>query len=131
PKSRTTVGKAPRKGAPKPTMNGAATGRVALNSKKTAAKAGGKSRSRHGSILLPDGYRPSENEPFMNERHRSYFRNKLVAWKEEIIRQNRETLHILHEDSAQHADLADRATSETDRALELRARDRQRKLIAK
>ena len=67
----------------------------------------------------------------MNERHRLYFRNKLVAWKEEIVRQNRETLHVLHEDSAQHADLADRATSETDRALELRARDRQRKLIAK
>ena len=67
----------------------------------------------------------------MNERQKIYFRNKLVAWKEEIVRQNRETLHILHEDSAQHADLADRATSETDRALELRARDRQRKLIAK
>jgi DnaK suppressor protein len=129
--SRMTVRKAPRKSGPKPTMNGAAAGRATLNSKKTAAKAGGKSRSRHSSILLPEGYRPSENEPFMNERHRSYFRNKLVAWKEEIIRQNRETLHVLHEDSAQHADLADRATSETDRALELRARDRQRKLIAK
>jgi DnaK suppressor protein len=83
------------------------------------------------SIVLPEGYRPSEDEPFMNARHRAYFRNKLVAWKEEIVRQNRETLHVLHEDSAQHADLADRATSETDRALELRARDRQRKLIAK
>jgi len=82
-------------------------------------------------IILPEGYRPSENEPFMNERHKVYFRNKLIAWKEEIVRQNRETLHVLHEDSAQHADLADRATSETDRALELRARDRQRKLIAK
>jgi DnaK suppressor protein len=82
-------------------------------------------------IVLPEGYRPSENEPFMNERHKAYFRNKLVAWKEEIVRQNRETLQVLHEDSAQHADLADRATSETDRALELRARDRQRKLIAK
>jgi RNA polymerase-binding transcription factor len=82
-------------------------------------------------IVLPEGYRPAENEPFMNERHKAYFRNKLVAWKEEIVRQNRETLQVLHEDSAQHADLADRATSETDRALELRARDRQRKLIAK
>jgi DnaK suppressor protein len=82
-------------------------------------------------IVLPEGYRPSENEPFMNDRHKAYFRNKLVAWKEEIVRQNRETLQVLHEDSAQHADLADRATSETDRALELRARDRQRKLIAK
>ena len=88
-------------------------------------------RVRRSAIILPEGYRPSENEPFMNERHKLYFRNKLVAWKEEIVRQNRETLHVLHEDSAQHADLADRATSETDRALELRARDRQRKLIAK
>ena len=83
------------------------------------------------AIVLPAGYRPLETEPFMNERHRIYFRNKLVAWKEEIVRQNRETLHVLHEDSAQHADLADRATSETDRALELRARDQQRKLINK
>jgi DnaK suppressor protein len=90
-----------------------------------------KRAGRSHSIVLPDGYQPSESEPFMNERHRMYFRNKLVAWKEEIIRQNRETLQVLHEDSAQHADLADRATSETDRALELRARDRQRKLIAK
>jgi DnaK suppressor protein len=84
-----------------------------------------------GLIVLPEGYRPTENEPFMNERHKLYFRNKLLAWKEEIVQQNRETLHLLHEDSAQHADFADRATSETDRALELRARDRQRKLIAK
>ncbi|MGE3231390.1 MAG: RNA polymerase-binding protein DksA [Hyphomicrobium sp.] len=67
----------------------------------------------------------------MNERHRIYFRQKLTNWKEEIIRQTKETLAGLHEDSTQHADLADRATSETDRALELRARDRQRKLIAK
>lgn len=83
------------------------------------------------AIVLPPDYRPSENEPFMNERHRLYFRQKLTAWKEEIIRQTKETLAGLHEDSTQHADLADRATSETDRALELRARDRQRKLIAK
>lgn len=82
-------------------------------------------------IVLPEDYRPTENEPFMNERHKIYFRNKLVAWKEEIVRQNRETLQQLHEESAQHADFTDRATSETDRALELRARDRQRKLIAK
>lgn len=80
---------------------------------------------------LPAGYRPTDGEPFMNERQRLYFRNKLIAWKEEIVRQNRETLQGLHEDSAQHADVADRATFETDRALELRARDRQRKLIAK
>jgi DnaK suppressor protein len=128
---RMTIGKVARKGGLKAKMNGGGPGRVMLNSKKPPAKSGGKSRSRQSGIVLPEGYRPSENEPFMNDRHRSYFRSKLVSWKEEIIRQNRETLHILHEDSAQHADLADRATSETDRALELRARDRQRKLIAK
>jgi DnaK suppressor protein len=83
------------------------------------------------AIVLPNDYRPSENEPFMNERHRIYFRNKLTTWKDDILRQTRETLQGLTEDSSQHADLADRATSETDRALELRARDRQRKLIAK
>ncbi len=82
-------------------------------------------------IEPPPDYRPSEDEPFMNERQRTYFKHKLVVWKEDIVRQTRQTLAELHEDSAQHADLADRATSEADRALELRARDRQRKLIAK
>jgi DnaK suppressor protein len=88
-------------------------------------------RAKASSIVLPPDYRPSEDEPFMNERQRMYFRQKLLAWKEEIIRQTRETLAGLHEETTQHADLADRATSETDRALELRARDRQRKLVAK
>lgn len=88
-------------------------------------------RAKSSSIVLPPDYRPSEDEPFMNERQRMYFRNKLLAWKDEIIRQARETLAGLHEELTQHADLADRATSETDRALELRERDRQRKLVAK
>ena len=82
-------------------------------------------------LLLPEDYRPSDDEPFMNERQRAYFKRKLLLWKEEIVLQTRETLQGLHTDSTQHADLADRATSETDRALELRARDRHRKLIAK
>jgi DnaK suppressor protein len=90
-----------------------------------------KARAELSSIVLPAGYRPTDDEPFMNPRQRVYFRNKLQNWKEDIIKQNRETLQILHDDTLQHADLADRATSETDRALELRARDRQRKLIAK
>ena len=81
--------------------------------------------------MIAEDYRPSDAEPFMNERQRLYFRRKLLAWKEDLIRQTRETLGTLHQDSLQHADLADRATSETDRAIELRARDRQRKLIAK
>lgn len=76
-------------------------------------------------------YRPTEKEPFMNERQREYFRDKLVAWKEEILREARETLQHLQDESQNHPDIADRASSETDRAIELRARDRQRKLIAK
>lgn len=84
-----------------------------------------------GKTRLPAGYRPSDDEPFMNARQRAYFKAKLSAWKEEIIRSNRETLQHLQDGSEQHADIADRATSETDKALELRARDRQRKLIAK
>jgi DnaK suppressor protein len=88
-------------------------------------------RSKPGQIVLSPDYRPSDSEPFMNEMHRQYFRNKLMSWKDDIIKQNRETLQVLHEDNAQHADIADRATSEAERALELRARDRQRKLISK
>ena len=77
------------------------------------------------------GYRPSEKEPFMNERQREYFRQKLLTWKEEILKEARETLAHLQAENENHPDLADRASSETDRAIELRARDRQRKLIAK
>ena len=90
-----------------------------------------KSGAKVTPIVITSGYRPNESEPFMNERQRTYFRAKLLAWKEDIVRQNQETLTGLHEDSAQYADVADRATSETDRALELRARDRQRKLMSK
>lgn len=67
----------------------------------------------------------------MNKRQQAYFREKLVTWKEEILRSNKVTLQNLQDESEKHADIADRATSEADRALELRARDRQRKLIAK
>ena len=83
------------------------------------------------SALVDADYTPSEDEPFMNERQRSYFRAKLVGWKNDILREARETLEILQQENANHPDLADRASSETDRAIELRARDRQRKLIAK
>jgi len=76
-------------------------------------------------------YRPSEKEPFMNERQREYFRAKLLAWREDILKESKETLQHLQEENQNHPDLADRASSETDRAIELRARDRQRKLIAK
>jgi DnaK suppressor protein len=76
-------------------------------------------------------YRPTDREPFMNPRQREYFRQKLERWKEEILRESRETLENLQEESQNHPDMADRASSESDRALELRTRDRQRKLISK
>jgi DnaK suppressor protein len=78
----------------------------------------------------PD-YRPSEDETFMNEQQLEYFKQKLLDWKEDILRESRETLTHLQNETENHADVADRATSETDRALELRTRDRQRKLISK
>lgn len=89
-----------------------------------------------GVALVPvaeteGGYKPSEDEIFMNERQRDYFRRKLTAWKEEILRESQETLFSLQRENENHSDLADRASSETDRSIELRARDRQRKLIAK
>lgn len=80
---------------------------------------------------LSANYRPKEGEPFMNARQREYFRRKLVTWKNDILRENRETLRNLQEETNQHPDIADRASDESERALELRTRDRQRKLIAK
>jgi DnaK suppressor protein len=76
-------------------------------------------------------YRPTDKEPFMNPRQREYFKRKLETWKEDILRESRETLENLQEESQNHPDMADRASSESDRALELRTRDRQRKLISK
>jgi DnaK suppressor protein len=82
-------------------------------------------------VVVSDEYRPSEEEPFMNERQRDYFRRKLLRWKGEILEESRTTIANLQEDTSALADLTDRATSETDRSIELRTRDRQRKLIAK
>ena len=76
-------------------------------------------------------YRPTDDEPFMHERQREYFRRKLNAWKDDILREANETLSAMQSETDNHPDIADRASSETDRAIELRARDRQRKLIAK
>ena len=78
-----------------------------------------------------EAYKPSEDEEFMNPRQLEYFRNKLLTWKSEILTESKETLVNLQKESQNHPDVADRASSETDRSIELRARDRQRKLIAK
>jgi DnaK suppressor protein len=80
---------------------------------------------------IDKSYKPSDKEPFMNEKQQEYFRAKLLAWKDDILREAKETLQHLQDENQNHPDLADRASSETDRAIELRARDRQRKLTAK
>ncbi|AWN45652.1 MULTISPECIES: RNA polymerase-binding protein DksA [Methylobacterium] len=82
-------------------------------------------------IVIEEGYAPNDAEPFMNERQREYFRRKLQGWKQDILREAQDTLVALQSENENHPDLTDRASSETDRAIELRARDRQRKLIAK
>ena len=82
-------------------------------------------------FFLPDDYRPAEDEPFMNERQLEYFRRKLLGWKAELLDDSRATIEGLQDSSRNIPDIADRASEETDRALELRTRDRQRKLVAK
>ena len=82
-------------------------------------------------IFLPDDYRPAEGEPFMNDRQLEYFRRKLLIWKQEMLDQSAETIDNLQDSGRNVPDIADRASEETDRALELRTRDRQRKLVSK
>ncbi|SDC21960.1 transcriptional regulator, TraR/DksA family [Ruegeria marina] len=81
--------------------------------------------------FLPEDYRPAEDEPFMNDRQLEYFRRKLLNWKTELLAGSRDTIEGLQDSTRNIPDVADRASEETDRALELRTRDRQRKLVAK
>ncbi len=81
--------------------------------------------------FLPDDYRPAEDEPFMNDRQLAYFRHKLECWKAELLDDSKHTIEGLQDNTRNIPDIADRASEETDRALELRTRDRQRKLVAK
>ncbi len=82
-------------------------------------------------VFLPDDYRPVEDEPFMNDRQVEYFRRKLLNWKAELLAGSRDTIEGLQDNTRNIPDVADRASEETDRALELRTRDRQRKLVSK
>lgn len=84
-----------------------------------------------GDDQIDGDYRPSDAEPFMNSRQLAYFRKKLLAWKDDILRESHDTLVTLQNESLREPDVTDRASSETDWSLELRTRDRQRKLIAK
>jgi DnaK suppressor protein len=82
-------------------------------------------------VILPDDYTPAEDEPFMNDRQLEYFRRKLIAWKNDLLSDSRDTIEGLQGTTRNIPDITDRASEETDRALELRTRDRQRKLVAK
>jgi DnaK suppressor protein len=82
-------------------------------------------------VFLPDDYRPAEGEPFMNDRQTEYFRRKLLNWKSDLLSDSRDTIEGMKDQTRNIPDIADRASEETDRALELRTRDRQRKLVAK
>lgn len=82
-------------------------------------------------VFLPDNYSPAEDEPFMNDRQTEYFRRKLIAWKADIMEDSRDTVQGMKDSTRNIPDIADRASEETDRALELRTRDRERKLVAK
>ncbi len=91
----------------------------------------GSGPERFDTLILPEGYRPSEDEEFMGARQKAYFLRKLRDWKESIVEESRATMAQLQVDSLREPDLADRASSETDWSIELRTRDRQRKVIAK
>lgn len=82
-------------------------------------------------VFLPDDYRPAEDEPFMNERQTEYFRKKLTDWREDLLSDSRDTIETLQDGTRNIPDAIDRSSEETDRSLELRTRDRQRKLVAK
>lgn len=90
-----------------------------------------KGTSMKAETFLPDDYQPAEDEPFMNDRQTEYFRRKLNAWRAELMDENKHTIEGLQDSARAVPDIADRASEETDRALELRTRDRQRKLVGK
>jgi len=82
-------------------------------------------------VIVPDNYRPADDEPFMNDTQLAYFRRKLLDWKSELMSDSKETIETLQDNTRAIEDISDRASEETDRALELRTRDRQRKLVSK
>lgn len=90
-----------------------------------------KGMTMKAEVFLPEDYRPADNEPFMNERQTEYFRRKLLNWKAELLEDSRDTVAGMKDQTRNIPDVADRASEETDRALELRTRDRQRKLVSK
>ena len=104
---------------------------MASSAKQNSAKKSQSDKGSTSSVELPEVYEPSEDEEFMNESQQAYFKNALQQWKKSIVEESKETLAHLQDGPIQEADLNDRASSETDWGLELRTRDRQRKLTSK
>lgn len=98
---------------------------------ETAAEGTTEVSMMKAEVFLDENYRPAEDEPFMNERQLEYFRRKLLAWRAELLDESRHTIEGLQDGTRNIPDISDRASEETDRALELRTRDRQRKLVTK
>lgn len=104
---------------------------MASDAKSKIGSAAAEGNEMKAETFLPEDYRPAEDEPFMNERQLEYFRRKLLNWKADLLDESRTTVTALQDGTRSIPDVADRASEETDRALELRTRDRQRKLITK
>ena len=102
-----------------------------MSSSEASDDTGSNVTAQMASTLLPPDYRPREDEEFMNPLQKEYFRQKLLTWRAELLRESSETLESMQEESLAQPDLTDRASMETDRAIELRTRDRERKLITK
>lgn len=101
------------------------------NSSDSSVQPASQGADMKAESFLPDDYRPAEDEPFMNERQTEYFRRKLLTWRAEILEDSRDTIESMKDGTRNIPDVADRASEETDRSLELRTRDRERKLVAK
>jgi len=101
--------------------------------KQTPRKATGKQKGSDmkAEVFLPDDYQPADDEPFMNDLQTEYFRRKLINWKADLVGDTKSTIEGLQDSTRNIPDVADRASEETDRALELRTRDRERKLVSK
>jgi DnaK suppressor protein len=102
-----------------------------VDAQDATADGAAKDRNMKAEVFLPDDYHPADDEPFMNDRQLEYFRRKLLDWKADLLEDSRDTIEGMKDGTRNIPDIADRASEETDRALELRTRDRQRKLVAK
>ena len=102
-----------------------------MSSSEASDNTGSNVKAQMASTLLPPDYRPRDDEEFMSPLQKEYFRQKLLTWRAELLRESSETLESMQSESLAQPDLTDRASMETDRAIELRTRDRERKLISK